>query len=63
LIAFAEERVAMSIMKLPARSMKVDQSRNKEFQTMSGLITKIQQLVGQNQATLACIHRISSDES
>jgi len=51
----------MSVMKSPHRSMKVAQSRIKVFQTLSGLITTIRQLVGQNQASLACIHKILSD--
>jgi len=40
----------------------VDTEQQKVFQTMSGLITTIRQLVGQNEADLTCIHEIQSDK-
>ena len=40
----------------------VGSEQKKVFQTLSGLITSIRQLVGQNEANLTCIHKIQSDE-
>ena len=41
---------------------EVGSEQKKAFQTLSGLITTIRQLVGQNEANLTCIHRLPSDE-
>jgi hypothetical protein len=59
--AFAEESDDVGD-EIPARSMRWLRAEFKVFQTLSGLTTTIRQLVGQNQASLACIHKILSDE-
>jgi len=41
---------------------EVGSEQKKMFQTLSGLITTIRQLVGQNEAGLTYIHTIKSDK-
>jgi hypothetical protein len=41
---------------------EVGSEQKKVFQTLSGLMTTIRQLIGQNESDLTCIHEISSDE-
>ena len=41
---------------------EVGSEQKKVFQTLSGLITTIRQLVGHNEVDLTCIHGIQSDK-
>lgn len=41
---------------------EVGSEQKKVFQTLSGLITTIRQLVGQNEADLTYLHEIQSDK-